>query len=251
MRFTDCDLQKSTVRFYETYAKEGIYFDKYSYPDTVKFEHLKFIGEIEFEPSQQSRKTVLMVGNDFPINKLRINASNFAFVFDTTMNRLQIEFFYRKLLQEQKMFGSDNDVASIDIRLKDEEVKDGNVFLWLQKYLWQYGYNKYLLLKRLMIFLGVFFIVNLFIFRILINRVYIIQPIRIEYVKLKTKKWLAVKIVRYVLLVFLYTNIIFFGIKMDINNFFFRYLLAALYIFTFYLLGLVFLFYSVGLVLAK
>jgi uncharacterized protein YjbI with pentapeptide repeats len=251
LNFKNANLKNSNIIFEDCYIKDRIFFDKESYPNAINFNNLRTDGLIEFETSIQKVKTFLLLDKYFQVEKIRFNASNFILGFDPTVDKAQQKIFYKQILQNQKLYGTDEDVQAIEILIKDEIVSDGNVFMWFQKYLWNYGYDKYLLLKRLLSCLIIFYLINLFLFRYLITNVYVIEPIQQEYEFIKHSKSIVQRIFRYPILVLLYTSIIFFGLKMDINKFNLKYLTLALYLFLFYLLGLIFLFYSIGLVLAK
>ncbi len=87
----------------------------------------------------------------------------------------------------------------------------------LQSYWWNFGYDKErILFVWTPLFFGIFFIVNLFLYRKLTEKVYATigflekMPYRASWVRRTAKK---------VLQVMAYTGIVFFGLKMDVSKF--------------------------------
>lgn len=87
------------------------------------------------------------------------------------------------------------------------------------------------------------------LFKKLINDVYIIESLSKETLKLKYFRNKIARFYKYPILVFIYSSIIYFGLKMDIDKMKFKHLFLTLYLFLFYLIGLVLLFYVAGLLL--
>lgn len=240
------DLNLSNLTF-----KGNITFLNCFLPDTINFASSNFEGDIKIPPSKDGKKVNLLVGADFPIQKLNCVATNYNLVFDSTVSVYRKEFLLSQSVELQKKIGSAFDVEAADITHKDFKAAHGDVFLKLQKFLWNYGYDKPLLLKRILYSFILFFVLNLFLFRVLVNEVYTISNLKTEYDHLKNYKNRRLRFYRYPTIVLLYSSIIFFGWKMDLDKFSFRHLLLSLYIFFFYLIGLLLLFYFLGLILYK
>lgn len=220
-------------------------------PDTINFTGSNFKGEIKIPPSKDGKQVNLLISSDFPVQKLNSVATNFNLVFDSSVSTHRKEFLLSQSVELQKKIGSALDIETADVTHKDFKAAHGDVFLKLQKFLWNYGYDKPLLLKRILYSFILFFVLNLFLFRVLINEVYTISNLKAEYDHLKNYKNRRLRFYRYPTIVLLYSSIIFFGWKMDLDKFSFRHLLLSLYIFFFYLIGLLLLFYFLGLILYK
>jgi hypothetical protein len=230
----------------------GIYFEQCSLPDTIVFPSYSNIkGDVYIDPSNDGKIVKLWIGKGFPIQNLKVNLSSFELLFDSRLNDAEIESIYRTIIQIQKEIGSQKDIECAEIALKDYLANRGDVFLGFQKFLWNYGYDKILLLERLFFCFIFFYIMNLFLFRKLIHQVYPIANLKLEYDNLSHFKNRKAKYYRFPLIAFLYSSIIFFGWKMDFDKFKFNHLLLSFYVILFYLIGLGLLFYAIGLLLNK
>ena len=137
---------------------KGIDFELCSLPDTIDFlPYNRIKGEIFIDPSNDGKIVKLLIGKYFPIQNLKVKFSSFELIFDVRLDAAEIESIYRKLIEKQKELGSQKDIESAEIALKDYLAKQGDVFLVFQKFLWNYGYDKTLLLK------GFFFFIYFFI----------------------------------------------------------------------------------------
>jgi hypothetical protein len=219
-------------------------------PDTLNLAGIDTKGNIVIDPSNDGKKVNLIIDKTFPIQNLKWSYSKFNLHF-RNVEPERIEYFYREAIEVQKKLGSSPDIEQADIALKDFLVKRGDIFLGFQKFLWNYGYDKVLLLKRLLFSFVLFYILNFLFFRKLILEVYIIENLSTEYTRLKSYRNKKERYLKLPLIVFLYSSIIFFGWKMDVDKFPFKHLFLSLYIFFFYLIGLGLLFYAVGLLLNK
>ncbi len=231
---------------------KGIDFELCSLPDTIDFlPYNRIKGEIFIDPSNDGKIVKLLIGKYFPIQNLKVKFSSFELIFDVRLDAAEIESIYRKLIEKQKELGSQKDIESAEIALKDYLAKQGDVFLVFQKFLWNYGYDKTLLLKRLLFFYILFYFMNLSLISKLIHEVYPINNLMLEYDSLSHYRNRKIKYLRFPFVVFLYSSIIFFGWKMDFDKFKFKHLLLSLYVIAFYLIGLGLLFYAIGLLLNK
>jgi len=229
----------------------NINFQQCVLPDTINFIGSSFKGAISFTPDANGKKVNLLVGENFPVQQLTCGFSAYNLVFDTTMSERGKEYILRQALESQKRVGTSLDLQEADIALKDYLSLHGDFILSLQKFIWDYGYDKSLLLKRMLYSFLIFYILNLSLFKILIGKVYTIPNLQLRFEELKKFNNRRSRLYKIPLIVFLYSSIIFFGLKMDIDKFSFKHLVLSLYIFFFYLLGLVLLFYFVGIILIR
>jgi hypothetical protein len=231
--------------------KQNISFQQCNLPDTINFTGSNFKGEVRISPSRDGKKVNLLIDNDFPIQNLRCGATTYNLVFDSSISERTREYLLSQSVELQRKIGSSMDIEKADIDLKDYRSSRGDIFLKMQKFLWNYGYDKILLLKRILFSFILFFVLNLFLFRILIREVYTISNLKVEYDSLKNYTNRRIRYYKFPAIVFLYSSIIFFGWKMDLGKFSFRHLFLSLYVFLFYMLGLVLLFYFLGLILYR
>ncbi|HVW60065.1 MAG TPA: hypothetical protein VHC48_08530 [Puia sp.] len=219
-------------------------------PDTINFIGATIKGSINITPNSE-KKVNILIGDNFPIQDLKCGFSNYHLIFDTAVSESSKEYFLRQALEAQKKAGTSIDIQAADIALKDHLASRGDILLTLQKHLWNYGYDKTLLLKWMLSCFLIFYILNLFLFKTLIRQVYTIPKLQLAYENLKGFKNRRARLYKMPLIVFLYSCIIFFGWKLDTDRFSFKHLFLSIYIFLFYLFGFVLLFYFVGLILTK
>jgi hypothetical protein len=112
---------------------------------------------------------------------------------------------YEKLDKEFKAF-----------KYTDEGLWYGGVFNWLDKYWWDYGYNKFLVVRNAILLNLFFFLINIFLYGKLLNQTYTLDKFldierNMNHVTIHDK-------IRRLSYIFLYTGYIFWGLKLDIEN---------------------------------
>jgi hypothetical protein len=237
IRFDSCTIQYLGLR---------------SLPDTILFIN-SYIGNWPVPNANQGNRPIFYIDGDFNFAKPLIQKpySSYRLFFGRDLNLLELEKFLKRLLILQESIGTSEDVKEVDILLKDVQIKRGDFTLWLQKHLWLYGYDKALAIKWFFYSFMLFFVINLFLFKTLITKVYKIENLHKEFSNNVIKLKVSVRLLKYVSFVFIYSSLIYFGIKMNIENFTFKKIFLTFYLYFFYLLGLFFLFYVLGFLLSK
>ena len=216
-------------------------------PDTISLSNTS-VEYISVGPQVNER--IILIKGGTSIGEFRTSISNFQIVFENVSLADQ-EKFAQKLFDQQKNKGIKEDIQKADIFLKNILVKRGDISLFIQKHVWLYGYNKVLIVNLCLIIFLIFYIINIFAFKKLINQVYTIENLLKAYnLRFRNKKYPCISF-KYYGFVFVYSALVYFGLKMDVDNFKFNKLWWTLYVYLFYIWGLFFLFYIVSFFLSK
>lgn len=231
---------------------ENIYFNECFLPDTMTFLSNRFRGDVFITNQFFDKIPTIIVDELFPLMHLRVRSEKINLRFIEKISKAAKIRLLSDFLEVQKSIGTIADIKKTELELNELKIQEGNIQLLFQKYLWNYGYDKALLFKWFFVAFILFYFSNLFLFNVLIKDVYKIENIEKEYkICRQSKNFKKLTSTKYYSLVFLYSALIYFGIKMNIDNFYFKKTFLTLYIFFFYLIGLVLLFYVVSLILAN
>jgi len=252
-------------------------FYKATLPDTLNLKFVDYIeGELDFTfclpPKSSNKCLVVLDGADISKIKLRMDlfklwfpveyefdssyTRNYSRVADS-LNYDQKTAIYEQLLKKFKDDGMMESYKILDIEYRKLKAKQSGFFNWyfldtFLDYWWNYGYSKIWVFRWTLVFLLVFFTINLFKYRILSENVYSTRLlIGNRYTDFSGFK----RAIYYGLYVFAYTAQIFFGLKMNMDNFktgvirkhpfLFTYLIAI------YIMGLICLGFIVNIIFTK
>jgi hypothetical protein len=132
--FENCSFFKE-IEFPDCFLKQNLSFRNCSYPQYIDFSKFKIEGTVELGLPSKEQKPVLKIDSNFPFNKVKFNRSYFDIEFVNVSDESKRQYVYRGILEQQKIYGSEEDIAAADIALKDELVNQGNFVLWIQKFL--------------------------------------------------------------------------------------------------------------------
>ncbi len=251
LKFDNCNFKNNPINFDYCYLKNGIVFED-EVPEIINFENVKIEGEIKFFNCRIIKPIIFSVTRDFPFSSINLGYSKFDLDFKEEIGQSERIAILRQILETQKRIGLAEDIEKVDIEIKNlmlEQKFDFN--LWFQRFLWNFGYDKTLLIERLLTSFMIFYFFNIVFFKRLATKVYNIKNIAAEFYRIESNAKSVYLMFRYYMLVFIYSSLIFFGLKMDLDRFNFAYLPFTLYLMTFYLIGIIFLFYLVGLILIR
>lgn len=186
-----------------------------------------------------SEKCLLKI-HKVDLDKLIFDYTNFKLAVDT-VNKGEMIALYEYLLRNQEANKYTFGYAKAKIEYNDYKLK---YFPTIQdrfsKIWWNYGYNKELIFKWTAKFFLLFFAINLLLFHYLNDKIYVLEKLKARMI---LESWKKVKWYRFLWyrfwLSFIYSCIIFFGIKLDVDKMKFTNIFLAMYIYTFYALGLV------------
>jgi len=234
---------KGRADFEWTRFREDVIFSDALLPDTLDFRYVKDISkEIDFTfslpPRSKGKCHIALAGAD--ISKIKLNMALFELCFpvDTiwgksTAGKDSIERIdsttydgqlsvYESVLKKLKDDGLMESYQILDIEYRRFKYEYGGFFDWyildtVQKWWWNYGYNKERIFAWAFGLWVVFSLLNLiFFYPKLSESVYAIDFLEkmqdIAYTGIK--KWIF-----YALQVVSYTAIVFFGLKMDVAKF--------------------------------
>ncbi len=233
-------------------------FNKTILPDTLNFRDVKDIAsEIDFTHSVlDSGKTVCyinLVGAN--IEKIKLDYGTFR-LYWTDASHEEKRNTYERLLRKFQLDGflESFQLLSIEYKVYNYTVKAArsNPIYWqlmnrLDKYWWNYGYNKELIFRNTLIIFFLFAIINLLSFKYINENVYKLETIWKKYREYKGKTPFLNKL--YCSLT--YTGVIFFGVKFSFEMIRHKNVLAVGYFYLQYVLGLVCLAYLFNFVISN
>lgn len=252
-------------------------------PDSMDFRDVRITKEIDFtrcildnkkvQRDKDYKCLIALAGSD--INKIKINYELFRLWFPGNTSYEVKASTYEKLLKKFEEDGFMESYQLLDIEYKNFRNKhEGHWFLnGFMKYWWNYGYNKEWVVYWSALLFGIFMFVNSFRFQYLNQRVYTIHfefysNELFEKRKKQTdladlffqKRFLMLPqavifgawnyIGMYVINPFIYTAIIFFGIKIELDRFQ-KFSILTMYIWLIYMIGLFCLAYIFNIIIVK
>jgi hypothetical protein len=196
------------------------------------------LSDINMAPGSECELT--LIGTD--ASKIKLNYVDFKLVLDSSeyTTTSSILYTYRQMLKCQLDNGFEKGYRKLDIEYKDFLLsKYWNFQDYLSKIWWNYGYNKeYIFSWTWKIFLA-FYIVVLTFFNFFISKVYDLESLRQRWESERTNVIPGLRLfLMRVQLSFLYSAIIFFGIKLDVSKLKFLHIGAVILIYGFYLMGI-------------
>ncbi len=180
------------------------------------------------------------------IDKIKFRYSRFKLYFPINTDPEFKSNVYEKLLEKQRKEGYVFSLEKLDKEYKEFKYKeDGKHFTnFIQKYWWDYGYNKGRIIKITFWFFVIFTIINSIWFKPISTKIYVIPKLKKirENINENNKVLLPLKVIP---LAIFYTGLIFFGIKFNLGNLKYKENLSSwkifrlIYFFAVYIAGLI------------
>ncbi|KXX70936.1 pentapeptide repeat-containing protein [Flammeovirga sp. SJP92] len=255
----------SLANFYGAQFKGKVNFDYTLLPDTIIFDHTTTEKIIDLTLSRldsNKRECVISLFST-NIEKFKFDYNLFKIYHDTTRNYTATVSIYEQVMAMQKKYGYTSGYEKADKEKKEfvylEKAKKGkwayiknNTLNFLDKYWWDYGYNKTLVFRNTLVIFFLFHVINIFAIyfhrysyethkKAVIHYKSIIEIYNIESIQylLDSEYWFIRKIYH----PFLYTAFIFFGLKLDFKAINYRNVPFTLLIYIEYSVGLICLAY--------
>lgn len=160
---------------------------------------------------------------------------------------------YELLLRSQKDYGFNDGYEKLDIEYHNYKLRHSwNLQDFFSKHWWNYGYNKeYVFTWTWGLFL-IFYLITFIFLSTLLDNVYTIDNLKEKWdAENDPSAYAARRLWLRIWITFLYSSIIFFGIKIDIDKFKFDRIGVVIFIYFFYLSGLVCLLFIGNYILLK
>jgi hypothetical protein len=227
--------------FFKECTINNLVFRRMQLPDSIAFINSKIDNEInllDFDaPGKGKYYSICLYGTNY--DKVNFSYNNFRLFFPDSVKTEMKKSIYESLLGHFKSIGFNESYKQLDIEYKSfnylQYIKFGKELNWVQKNWWNYGYDKSRVLIWTAILLALFGFFNLFWFKHLLNA-YVLENIRQKYLNRKGNK--IIRKFQYIALCFIYTSIIFVGLKLEIDKFNFIKIRTVIYIFFIYAIGL-------------
>jgi hypothetical protein len=214
-------------------------------------------GELDFSKYKSTSKICNIFLYNVDYNKINLRYSNMKLFFPDSLHLLFEDKLniYSQLLFNFKQRGKIDSYENLDKELKQLTYANdgffGKLLNLIDRHWWDYGYNKFLVVRNAVLFNLFFFIINIFIFRRLVHHGYRIDKFVTINIRINRTFRLS-KMKRFIAripYVFLYTCYIFWGWKLDINSISLHKKGLFAYVIFQYLVGIVCLAYIANLVI--
>ncbi len=249
---------------YATFRNE-VGFTFATLPDTLYFSDVKTEGIIDFTTcenridSSSSENVCVIFLDRTDISKIRLNYTDFKLAFDEdSISKKGIANIYENLLKTQTEFPEG--YKKLDIEYKEykylQQGLKGRIYNFLDRWWWNYSYDKEKVIYNTLILLVIFSIINWFIFEYLNLRVYKIDKVWTNYLESKESLkrdgiYFARRFINILPYSFYYTSLIFFGFKMNTDNINYRNHIGLFYLVFLYVVGIVDLLFIVNFVITS
>jgi len=282
-QFAYCEFEKSinfvganfgTLLDFQGSHLESSIFQDAVLPDTLFLANISLGEELDLTNTilDSSKEHCFIELYKAPIDKINLRYGKFKLLISDPINSKTFENYsnvYERLLRNFRNRGYTTSYSLLDREYQEFKFiknPDGsgfdNFLNWFNKHWNDYGYNRALIWRNTGFLFLIFYLINLLRFPQLLNRVYTIKPIvkafnggllmeddesEVIYPELKNK---ALYLARPFLTLY-YTLIIFFGLKMSIEQLNFSKPFSVLYIFIQYIVGLICLAYLANFVITS
>jgi len=195
------------------------------------------------------------------IDKIKFRYSRFKLFFpDYTEPEIKSNV-YEKLLVKQNKEGFISSIEKLDKEYREFWYKEGGeynkiwgYFLnWINKTWWGYGYDKELIIVNTIFLFLFFFVINTFLFKHLVNKVYVIEKLQ-QWRQTISGSKIKIFFIQIPYSLF-YTALIFFGLKFDLDQLKYQNnlkgigIFSLLYFFVVYIAGLICLGYLANFII--
>lgn len=170
-------------------------------------------------PGCQNGEIVTVVLNDIDLNKLKFPEYGIDFIVDKNSQSFAMQIrLYEQLIKYYNNFPDLKKKYDIQ-RIKLINTHENNFIIDFISWHWNnYGYNKPLIFKNSILLMLLFFVINLFIFKKLLNNCYEISEININInnpLNIENYKTYRLEYIFYCLV---YTSFIFWGINLKLDK---------------------------------
>lgn len=205
---------------------QNFYLDRFGLPDTLDLHSVSFFGgarKIRLNQYNPTEKICQMSLYGTDLDMLDLKYQNYRLYFPKSLG-LTFEdkvSEYQRLLDYFQKRGMFQSYERLDKEFKafkflDEGIWYGRVFNWIDRHWWDYGYNKFLVVRNAIILNLCFFFINICLYGKLLNQTYTIAKFaEIERNMAHAFVYDKMKRLSYI---FLYTAYIFWGLKLDIEK---------------------------------
>ncbi|MCD4705446.1 pentapeptide repeat-containing protein [bacterium] len=214
------------VSFKDATFNNAVSFEKTILPKWLDFSNASIKTEIDLTKAHLNDKyDSCYIGlTNTDIEKIRFRYSRIKFFTEEGTDKEIISNIFERLLEKTKKEGFIFSYELLDKRYKKFIYTESGkynrilgVFLnWISKNWWGYGYDKVLIIRNSIILFFLFSLINTFLFKHLITKVYVIE---------KIKEWRMSKNGSRIIMFFnvmpysfFYTALIFFGLKFDLDK---------------------------------
>jgi len=226
--------------------------------EVANFDQVDFSSStiVNFDRTDISK--LMLKSRNFNISNLKDHFVQYPEESTKLMTTEKEWVIYQQLISTAKDNGRLEDAKMWDIKQRESKYLSlskysvlSKLSYWVEKYGWNFGYDKFRLVYYSMMLVVIFSLINFRNFNTLINEVYSEGKILNEWTKLKSKKGLkrAMQLPREFSLVFLYTSYLFYGFKLDYDQIHYTHLGWVVYILFVYSSGVLFLALILGHVL--
>jgi hypothetical protein len=227
-------------------------------PDTLDLSNVTLKQELDLTRFPPTKKICMLNVYGADLSKIKIRYSNFKIFFPQYLG-LNFEdkiYTYQELLNSLKKNGMFESYENLDKEFSAFQYEGkgnwyGSILNWIDLRWWDYGYNKFLVIRNAVLFNLLFFLINIFIFDKIIHHGYKIQKF-IEINDELNRKYFGrpfQKIINKTPYIFLYTSYIFWGWKLDINAINVKNIGLFTWILSQYIIGIVCLAYIANLII--
>ncbi|MCG6187554.1 pentapeptide repeat-containing protein [Maribellus maritimus] len=248
----------SIANFNQAVFGSVVNFSNARLPSMLYLNDVKYINDeidLTYSLTNNKFKVCKICLNNSDIDKIKFRYSRFELYFPDTTDVDIKTSVYEKLLAKQKKEGFISSVEKLDKEYMEfKYLKNGDYSkIWgyflnfIDKIWWGYGYNKeYIIRNTLAVFLF-FLLLNGLLIKYLSTHIYIID--KLEPLKARGK-------IFYFYFTVLYTGLIFFGLKISLQNLQLKDMPASrvfgfIYFFLMYLSGLICLAYSANYIITN
>lgn len=233
-------------------------------PDTLEFvwtDILKLDGDLnltQYNRQKSRTKVCNLVLWGVDISKIKIYYDDFKLVFPESGNFLYEDkvFIYQQLLSNFKQKGIIDSFEKLDKEFSELKYTGrgnslGYILNWIDRHWWDYGYNKFLVVRNAIFLNFIFFLMNIFIYKKLLYDGYRMEKFVVTNEMLE-RKYLDNsfnKLIFELPYIFLYTSYIFWGLRLDVERINVQRIGIFIYVLIQYLVGVVCLAYMANLII--
>ncbi|UTW62150.1 hypothetical protein KFE98_19415 [bacterium SCSIO 12741] len=270
----DCDFSTSPNLSFDGLAAQQLTLRDCQLPDTLTLKDLVIENQIDLSQNNvigERNTPCVLVIDESVIGKLKLRYSNFQLLIPEELSSVQFEqysYLFETLLSDHQEYGFmasyetlDKDYQRFKLSQNPNDSKlvqsIGKILSLLNEYWNGYGYEKERIWFNSFFLIFLFGLINWILFPFLISEVYPIKAIAESNNRLVAQKINRSQNVKHFFLmrnpymVFFYTCLIFFGLKISVENLKFDHKISVVYILLQYTMGLICLAYMANFVISS
>jgi hypothetical protein len=253
-----CDSSKiDSINFNSDSIKHSFSLLKAKMPRVIALSDLFFDNEGTLDLTNfylSNSRPCKLIFSAVDISKIKFNYSLFDVEFEDEKNIPQKELIYKQILDNQQLAGYKDGYEKADIEFqKIENSKKrfyGNFLNFVETNWNNFGYNKEYIFRNSIIIFLIIYILNLFCYTAMVDKAYTLREfkeVNSKIADLGKSKALLHK----AFYCFLYTGIIFWGLKISIENIQISKSRLGVWVICQYIIGLVILAFIANVVIGK